>query len=225
MKTHIIPAFLFYILLSIFSQSKGDQDYLKNAQHWVDIVYKKIYDVECKHVSPHPKTFEEIEKLKTINCGSSASITYQQAGIIDKGRRTGHTARAEGTKDYKSYYDSTDLKKSLYKSFYHPQNFKKGTCDFVKVMQRYEQMPDWLKTKGVLYVQNSNICISAGKNKIYSCNSTGHTYGKGKSKVLRTDMKHEAAFRTLTLWAVVPRSNGKSNVPSNTPYKHLPCGL
>ena len=76
-----------------------------------------------------------------------------------------------------------------------------------------------------MYVQNSNICISAGKNKIYSCNSIGHTYGEGKSKVLRTDMKHEAAFRTLTLWTVVPRSNGKSNIPEGNPYKHLVCGV
>ena len=76
-----------------------------------------------------------------------------------------------------------------------------------------------------MYVQNSNICISAWNNKIYSSNSTGHTYGKGKSKVLRTDMKNEAAFRSLTLWAVVPRTNGKSNLPDNTNYKYLPYGL
>ena len=215
---------IFFILINLISFSIS-VDYLKNAQYWVDIVYQKIYDVQCKHEAPHPRAFEEIQKLKRINCGSSVSITYQQAGMIDKGKRTGHTARAEGTKDYKSYYDDTDLKKSLYKSVSNPQNFKKNTCDFVKVMKRYEDMPDWLKQKGIMYVQNSNICISAGKNKIYSCNSTGHTYGEGKSKVLRTDMKHEAAFRTLTLWAVVPRSNGKSNVPEGTPYKHLPCGL
>ena len=215
---------IFFILINLISFSIS-VDYLKNAQYWVDIVYQKIYDVQCKHEAPHPRAFEEIQKLKRINCGSSVSITYQQAGMIDKGKRTGHTPAAEGTKDYKSYYDSTDLKQSLYKSVTNPKNFKKNTCDFVKVMQRYEDMADWLKIKGIMYVQNSNICISAGKNKIYSCNSTGHVYGEGKSKVLRTDMKHEAAFRTLTLWAVVPRTNGKSNIPVGTPYKHLPCGL
>ena len=129
--------------------------------------------------------------------------------MIDKGNRTGHTPHAELTKDYKSYYDSSDLKKSLYKSVSNPQNFKKNTYDFVKVIKRYEDMPDWLKEKGIMYIQNSNIYISVGKNKIYLCNSTGHTYGKGKSKVLRTDIKHEAAFRTLTLWVIVPRSEGK----------------
>ena len=216
--------FLFIILLSLISQSTSI-DYLKNAQKWVDIVYQKIYEVECKHEAPHPRAFEEIEKLKRINCGSSASITYQQAGMIDKGKRTGHTPRIENTKDYKKYYDDADLKKSLFKSVANPKNFKKNTCDFVKVMQRFEDMPEWLKQKGIMYVQNSNICISAGKNKVYSCNSTGHVYGKGKSKVLRTDMKHEVAFRSLILWAVVPRTDGKSNVPSSTPYKHLACGV
>jgi hypothetical protein len=213
-----------FILLSLFLQYYST-DYLKNAQHWVDIVYKKIYDVQCKHVSPHPRAFEEIEKLKHINCGSSVSITYQQAGLIDKGKYVCHTPRQEKSVDYKKYYDVPDLKKSISLSFKNPKNFKKGTCDFVKVMERYEKFPEWLKQKGILYVQNSNICISAGKNKIYSCNSSGHVYGEGKSKVLRTDMKHEAAFRSLTLWAVVPRTNGKSNVPSDTPLKHLPCGL
>ena len=91
-------------------------------------------------------------------------------------------------------------------------------------MKRYEDMPSWLHQKGIMYVQNSNICISAGDKKIYSCNSTGHVYGKGKSKVLRTDMKNEAAFRSLTLWAVVPRSNGKTNVPKDTNLKVIPCG-
>lgn len=213
------------ILLSFIFQI-NTIDYLKNAQKWVDIVYQKIYDVQCKHESPHPRAFEEIQKLKRINCGSSVSITYQQAGMIDKGKRVGHTPAQDKTKvDYKTYYDSSDLKKSLYLTISNPKNFKKGTCDFVKVMKRYEDMPDWLKQKGIMYVQNSNICISAGKNKIYSCNSTGKTYGNGKSKVLRTDMKHEAAFRSLTLWAVVPRTEGRSNIPVNSEYKHLPCGL
>ena len=63
------------------------------------------------------------------------------------------------------------------------------------------------------------------EKKIYSYNSIGHNYGEEKSKVLRTDMKHEATFRELTFWTIVPKTNGKSNVPEATPYKYLPCGL
>ena len=213
------------LLLTLTLEADNKIDYLKQAAHWVDKVYNKVYEVECKHEAPHPKTYEEIPKLKRINCGSSVSITYQQAGIIPKGKRTGHTARQNKDVDYKKYYDNPNLKKSLLLSFYHPQNFKKDTCDFVKVMKKFDEMPDWLKQKGIMYVQDSNICISAGKGNVYSCNSTGHVYGKGKSKVLRTNHKYEYAFRSLILWAVVPRSNGKSNVPKDTNLKHLACGL
>ena len=134
-----------------------------------------------------------------------------------------HT-KSIGKKDKKSYYDNSNLKKSLLLSFTHAQNLKKGTCDFVKVMKHYDAMPDWLKQKGIMYVQDSNICVSAGKGKIYSCNSTGKKYGKGGVKVLKTNPK-EYALKSLILWAVVPRSNGKSNVPENTNLKSLPCGL
>ena len=72
-------------------------------------------------------------------------------------------------------------------------------------------------------VFTTNICISAGNKKVYSSNSSGKTYGPGKSQVLRVDKPHEYAFRSLILWAVLPRSNGKSNVPVNTPYKHIEC--
>ena len=218
----VISLLINFILLSLSLQD-NKIDYLKEAAHWVDIVYKKVYDSECTHVAPHRRTFEEIPKKKTINCASSASITYQQAGIVPKGKKVSHTARIAEGMDKKKYYDVPDLKKPLHLSFMHLQNFKKGTCDFVKVMKLFDAMPNWLKQKGVMYVQNSNICVSAGNNNVYSCNSTGHTYGKGKSKVLRTDHKHEVAFRSLILWAVVPRSNGKSNVPNDTTYKHLPC--
>ena len=143
------------------------KDYLKEAAHWVDIVYNKIYDSECVHESPTAKTFEEIPQKKTISCSASASITYQQAGLIAKGKKVSHTASI-GKKDKKSYYDNSNLKKSLLLSFTHAQNLKKGTCDFVKVMKHYDEMPDWLKQKGIMYVQDSNICVSAGKGKIYS---------------------------------------------------------
>ena len=214
---------LYIVLISLTYQSEKT-DYLKAAQYWVDIVYKKIYDEKCKHSSPHPKTFEEIPKLKRINCATSASITYQQAEIIPKGKIVGHTPRISKDKDIKKYYDSNNLKKSLHLSFHHPHYFKKNRCDFVKVMKKYNDMPSWLKQKGILYVQDSNICISGGKNGIYSCNNSNQFYGKGKHNVLKNN-KSQYAFSSLILWAVVPRSFGKSNVPKDTNLKYLPCGI
>ena len=90
-------------------------------------------------------------------------------------------------------------------------------------MKVYKELPIWLRQKGVIYVQDSNICVSGGNKKIYSCNLSGQQYGQGKHKVLRKDKNGGYPFASPILWAFLPRSNGKSNVPVNTPYKHMEC--
>ena len=220
-----ISVFLSFVFLSLFLQVEN-VNYMKNVQKWVDKVYETIYYTGCWHKKPHPTSLEDMKEKKTISCGWSVSITYQQAGLLEKGKKISHTPACGIHNDMeglKKYYDVPDLKKSLELTMTHPERLKKGSCDLVKVMKKYKELPAWLQQKGVLYVQNSNICISAGNQKIYSCNSSNKQYGPGKSKVLRVDKDGEYAFRSLILWAVVPRSNGKSNVPSNTPYKHLEC--
>ena len=217
--------FLSFVFLSLFLQVKN-VNYLKNAQKWADKVYETIYYLGCWHKQPHPLSFEELQEKKTISCGCSVSITYQQAGLIEKGKKISHTPACGIHNDMeglKKYYDVPDLKKSLALTMTHPERLKKGSCDLVKVMKKYKELPPWLQQKGIAYIQNSNICISAGNGKIYSCNSTNKQYGPGKSQVLREDKHHEYAFSSLILWAVVPRSDGKSNVPKDTPFKHLEC--
>lgn len=220
------PYFLFYLICFSLILKVKNEDYLKKVQYWADKVYKTIYDIGCSHVEPHPNSFEDMLKKKTISCGWSTSITYQQAGLIEKGKKISHTKACgihNDNEGLKKFYDVPDLKKSLKLTMIHPEHLKKGTCDLVKVMKLYKELPIWLRQKGVIYVQNSNICISAGNKKVYSCNSTGKTYGPGKSHVLREDKPKEYAFHSLILWAVIPRSNGKSNVPKNSPFKHLEC--
>ena len=215
-----------FIISSLILLTNCDEDYLKNVQNWVDKVYQTIYNIGCTQVTPHPNSFEDMLKKKTISCGWSISITYQQAGLIQKGKKVSHTPACGIRNDnegLKKYYHVPDLKKSLHLTVTHPEHLKKGSCDFVKVMKRYKELPIYLRQKGIVYVQNSNICISAGNKKIYSCNSTGKQYGPGKSQVLREDKHHEYAFSSLILWAIVPRSNGKPNLPENMPFKHLPC--
>ena len=155
---------------------------------------------------------------KKINCAASASITYQQAGLIDAGKLVSHTA-AVG-KNIISHYNVADLKKSLGLSVKNYGNLKKGTCDLVKVMKTFNDMPAWLQKKGIMYIQDSNICISAGNKKIYSCNSTGKTYSKDGVNPLRS-----GGYDLISpiLWAAVTRSNGKSNVDSKTTLKHIAC--
>ena len=208
----------FAITLFLLFQIGESVDYLSEAQKWVDKVYDHIVDVGCKHDSPPAKKYEDIKSTKKINCAASASITYQKAGLIDTGKLVSHTAAV--SKNIVSHYNVADLKKSLGLSVQNHGNLKKGTCDLVKVMKKFEDMPAWLKKKGIMYIQDSNICISAGNKKIYSCNSTGKTYSKNGVNPLRAE---GYAFTSPILWAVVPRSNGKSNVDSTTTLKHLAC--
>lgn len=44
-------------------------------------------------------------------------------------------------------------------------------------MKTYHNMPIGLK-KGIMYIQDRNICILVGNNKIYSCNNSNRKYGK-----------------------------------------------
>jgi hypothetical protein len=215
-----------FIISSLILFSNCDEDYLKKVQNWVDKVYQTIYNIGCTQVTPHPNSYEDMLKKKTISCGWSISITYQQAGLIQKGKKVSHTPACgihNDNEGLKKYYDVPDLKKSLHLTMTNSHHLKKGSCDLIKVMKKYKELPIWLRPKGVIYVQNSNICISAGNKKVYSCNSSGKQYGPGKSQVLREDKPHEYAFSSLILWAVLPRSNGKSNVPENSPFKHIPC--
>ena len=78
--------FLSFVFLSLFLQVEN-VNYLKDVQKWVDKVYETIYLVGCWHKQPHPSSFDDIKKKKTISCGWSVSITYQQAGLIEKGKK------------------------------------------------------------------------------------------------------------------------------------------
>ena len=208
------------LLLSLNLKVEAAIDHLREAQKWVNRVYSLIYSVGCKHTSNPARKLGDIKIRREINCAASASITYQRAGIIDEGKLVSHTAAVSKNVNIIKHYDVSDLQQSLKLSVKNYGNLKKGTCDLVKVMAKYNDMPSWLKQKGIMYIQDSNICISAGDKKIYSCNSTGKTYSKNGVDPLRSS---GYTFNSPILWAVVPRSNGKSNVDSNTKLKHLPC--
>ena len=207
---------LLLIFMSLAFHAADNIDHLKEAQEWVTKVYKQVYYVGCKHSSDTAKRFEQIKTKRKINCEGSASIVYQKAGIIPIGQTVSHTSGGHDV----SYYDKENLQKSISLSFVRAGNLKKGTCDLVKVMKKFDNMPNWLKTKGIMYVQDSNICISYGNNKIFSCNLTGETYSRNHRNPLQSS---SYPFNHPILWAVVPRSNGKSNVYSGTTYKHIPC--
>ncbi len=55
-----------------------------------------------------------------------------------------------------------------------------------------------------------------GKNRIYSCNQSNKRY-TSRSMFYR---KSGYCMNRPILFAFVPRTNGKSNVPKNTKFKH-----
>ena len=214
----MLKSIIIFAFLSLTFQVDQNIDYLKETQKWVDRVYKQIYGVGCKHTHTPATRFEQIKTKKQINCAASASITYQEAGLIDKGKLVSHTSAVH--KNIISHYDVSDLKKSLQLSISNYHNLKAGTCDLVKVMKKYHDLPSWLQKKGIMYIQDSNICISAGEKKIYSCNSSDRTYSPSDVNPLRSS---GYPFTSPILWAVVPRTNGKSNVDQTTSLKHISC--
>ena len=184
-------------------------DHLKAAQVWVDKVFAEILKYKCLHKAPKASRFEEIKKKKRISCTKSSSIVFQQAGMIPKGKIVGHTRN--GLRGHSG--DSFD--KALKKSVTNPKYLIKGTCDIVMVMKPYGKCPKWLQQKGIYYIQESNACVSAGNGRIYSCNQTGKRYTR-KSMFYR---KSGYCMSRDILFAFVPRTNGKSNVPKNCGFK------
>lgn len=225
---------VFLLLLGLtFSQLKffenletdyGD-DYLAASKHWVDLVFKEIYDAKCYHGGSTAKTFAQIKSTKRISCSGSSSITLQKAGVINSGLLVSHTQACKKNPDcnsdnYMSYYNVKNFTTALKRAVTQYSNLKKGTCDIVKVMQKYKDMKPWLQQKGIVYIHDSNICVSAGNKKIWSCNSSGKTYGEGGVNPLRSS---GYTFNNQILFAIVPRTHGKSNVVASDGYEYKAC--
>ena len=64
-------------------------DYLSQAADAADKVYPKIVALACTHKSG-AKTYAQLVSSKQVTCASSASITYQRAGILPSGKLVNH---------------------------------------------------------------------------------------------------------------------------------------
>ena len=192
------------------NNSIDKDNHLKAAQVWVDIVFNEILKNKCYHKPPKASSFEEIKKKKRISCTKSSSIVFQQAGMIPKGKIVGHTPNG------RRGHSNESFEKALKKSVTNAKYLLKDSCDIVMVMKKYKDCPKWLQTKGIYYIQESNACVSAGNGRIYSCNQTNKRYTK-RSMFYR---KSGYCMTRPILFAFVPRTNGKSNVPKNCGFRH-----
>lgn len=137
------------------------KDYLTAVGDSAERVFKEAVKRKCTHVSTG--SWDEMVSKRTINCNGSGSIALQLAGCLDKGVRMGHVS----TKGI----DESQIT-SIDKAMYNRDKIRH--CRFVWVGGcKYKDLPYWLKQRGVIYIQWSNCCTSAGDGWIWSCNEEG----------------------------------------------------
>lgn len=173
---------------SNFSE-KVHVDYQKKVAESARVVYPKC--IGKVHGGANVKkvvSLATMEKYDELTCNRIASITAQQAGILDPGEIVSHTAPKDGKRKISDAV-------SNWKAFKH--------CKVVWVNRLYKDLPAEYKKAGCIYYQNSNACISAGNGRIWSCNKKkGYKY-KSKGDYYRDS---GYPFTSKILVVVVPES-------------------
>lgn len=163
----------------------------KLASHYV---YQRIYELKALHKEASGVvSLATLEECRRISCNRAASIVLQMAGVLSVGKLIGHT-----DSDGKGGSTKTTMPKAV--TGY--QNLIPGTYTMERVNCVFQKLPEKYKNAGVVYVQDSNVCVSAGGGKIYSCNQSGKRYGEGGEAVLRSS---GYPFTAKILYIIVPK--------------------
>lgn len=147
-------------------------NYLKKNAESAGKVYPLC--IGRKHGSGVQKRIKNIDvflKRRELNCHLMVSLSLQGAGLLPKGAVITHTKKRKGKKTI------ADAVKGIEKLKH---------CKVVWVNKKYKDLPDKYKKAGVVYIQNSNACISAGNGKIFSCNKSVKEKYRYKKDYLRT---------------------------------------
>ena len=166
------------------------KDYRKAVGDAAEKVFKKVVELKCRHVST--ASWDEMVSNRTINCNGSGAISLQLAGCLDKGVRMGHVP-TKGISPSKI----TSIDKAMY------NRDKIRHCRFVWVNCYYKDLPVWLKQRGIIYIQWSNCCTSAGRGSdgkfwVWSTNEEGG-YHRQKDGSMRYDQYKETKDRSGVL--------------------------
>jgi hypothetical protein len=176
------------------SQSEETKtNYLARTAEAAEKVYGKIVDLHCRH-SGGTRSYDQLLKRKKITCGTGVSVALQEAGLLKKGDVITHTA--EGSEKRKL--------KSVGKAVKNKQRLKKGTYTIYKANCKFSKLPKKYKAAGMVYVQASNICISAGDGYIYTTNQSSRQYKHGH--YFKTRMKSGHTHRHKILYVIAPNS-------------------
>lgn len=174
-------------------------DYLSLAAKGADVVYEKVIALGCKHKSGI-KTYGEMSVKKAVSCASSASIAYQLASILPVGKGVNHT-KAVGGSDW--YIKSK--KPNIQSAMLGAETLPEDRVTLKWIGKRFAELPAKYRKKGVMYIQDSNVCICAGGGAIYSCNNAKSQLN-GKGQYIKDKVTVGYPFTSPILVVVVPKT-------------------
>lgn len=163
------------------------KDYRKSVGDAAERVFKEVCKIKCQH-SPIASWNEMVSK-RSITCSSSGSVALQLGGCMDPGKKMGHVL-VKGTGIKPSSI------KSIKDAMYGIENIRH--CRLIWVNCYYKDLPVWLRKRGVIYIQWSNCCTSAGDGWIWSTNEEGG-YHRQKDGSMRYDQYKETKDRSGVL--------------------------
>lgn len=166
-------------------------NYLERTGDGAEKVFKKVVELRCTHSGV--SSWNEMCRKKSISCSSSGSLALQEAGCLDVGKKMGHIyVKGQGIKPSSI--------NTISKAMFGEENIRNARLIWVNCYER--DLPFWLKRRGVIYIQWSNCCTSAGmingKHWIWSTNEEGG-YHRQKDGSMRYDQYKETANRSGVL--------------------------
>ncbi len=168
-------------------------NYLARSAASAKKVYGKIVTLHCRH-SGGTRSYSQLLKRKKITCGTGVSVALQGAGLLKSGDVITHTT--SGSEKRKLSKPSKAIK--------NLGRLKKGTYTIYKANCKYSKLPAKYKAAGMVYVQASNICISAGDGYIYTTNESSRQYRHGH--YFKTRMNKGYTHRHKILFVIAPKS-------------------
>ena len=181
------------------AKTKNTINYMNKAAAAADKVYAKIVSLKCKHKTG-VKSWDQMLSQKVVTCNSSTSITYQEAGIVPVGKTFGHTDPVGGSDKY-----ILKKKPTIEKAMKGYANIPEDKADVVYVGKVFADLPKKYKQKGCAYIQDSNACVYAGNNAIYSCNAATGSQLDKKGRYKNNKITSGYAFKSPILVVVIPK--------------------
>lgn len=184
-------------------------NYLSVSSKWMKTIYDKVVSLACVHKSS-AKTYDEMITKKATTCGRTASFVLQKVGILKSGELISHTDAIGGTAS-KILKNKNTIAKSM--TGYSNLDLKK--CDVVYIgAKNFKSVPDKYKVSGVVFIQDSNVFMCAGKVNGKMTNRTCNNDtkkqvkkdSKGVYRYYNNTMTTGYTFSSPILVAIIPKS-------------------